>query len=182
MAINRIPVALGTALVLLFAALGGWMLLQPNEAIADPPLVTAAAASLTVDDEGIADTLLSATPMQGASPLMSYAAVAPREFIPAEPEPVTGVTLGGQKFSRGGLGSKALMSFTVRNGNDFAIRDLEVACAFRSHDGSFSTERRRVIHGTVATKERKAFPPTHVGFVDPRATEGKCRMVTASRD
>jgi hypothetical protein len=91
------------------------------------------------------------------------------------------LSLSGQSFQRGGLGSKALMTFTVRNANGYAVKDLEIACAFRSRDGSFATERRRVIAQTVGMKSRKAFKATPMGFVNVRAETAKCGLVTASR-
>jgi hypothetical protein len=72
-------------------------------------------------------------------------------------------------------------SFTVRNANAYPVKDLEIACAFRSKDGSYATERRRLIAETVGKQSRKAFPPTLVGFVNIRAETAKCALVTASR-
>jgi hypothetical protein len=91
------------------------------------------------------------------------------------------LSLSRQSFRRGGLGSRALMTFTVRNANDYPVKDLEIACAFRSRDGRYVTERRRVIAETVSTKSRKAFPMTHMGFVNIKAEKAKCALVTASR-
>lgn len=91
------------------------------------------------------------------------------------------LSLSRQSFRRGGLGSRALMTFTVRNANDYPVKDLEIACAFRSRDGRYVTERRRVIAETVSTKSRKAFPMTLMGFVNIKAEKAKCALVTASR-
>ena len=32
------------------------------------------------------------------------------------------------------------MTFTLRNGNDYAVKDIEIACAFARRDGSHLTE------------------------------------------
>lgn len=91
------------------------------------------------------------------------------------------VRLSRQSFRRGGLGSQALMTFTVRNGNDYDIKDFELLCAFKSRDGRYATERRKLVAETVAMKSRKAFPMTLVGHVNIRASKAKCSLVTASR-
>lgn len=91
------------------------------------------------------------------------------------------VSLLRQSFRRGGMGSRALMTFTVRNANAYDIKDLELLCAFRSRDGRYTTERRKLVAETVAMKSRKAFPMTLVGHVNVRAAKAKCSLVTASR-
>jgi len=91
------------------------------------------------------------------------------------------VRLSRQSFRRGGMGSRALMTFTVRNANAYDIKDLELLCAFKSRDGRYATERRKLVAETVAMKSRKAFPMTLVGHVNVRAERAKCSLVTASR-
>lgn len=111
----------------------------------------------------------------------------PPETVPAEPvdraeaADLDRVRLSRQSFRRGGLGSQALMTFTVRNRNDYDIKDLELLCAFKSRDGRYATERRKLVAETVAMKSRKAFPMTLIGHVNIRASKAKCSLVTASR-
>jgi len=47
------------------------------------------------------------------------------------------------------MGSKALITFTLRNGNDYAVKDVQISCAFNRRDGSHLTDRARVIHDTA---------------------------------
>jgi hypothetical protein len=91
------------------------------------------------------------------------------------------VKLSQQSFQRGGMGSRALMAFTVRNANAYDIKDLELLCAFRSRDGRYTTERRKRVADTVRMKSRKAFPTMLVGHVNVRADKARCSLVTASR-
>jgi len=99
---------------------------------------------------------------------------------PSAIEPLGRLSISRQSFARGGLGSKALVTFTLRNDNGFAIKDPEILCAFRSDDG-YSTERRRKIADTVNRKSRKTYPYTLIGFVNVKASRAKCSLVTASR-
>lgn len=105
------------------------------------------------------------------------AAVAPP---PAAAPPITGLAISSQSWRRGGLGSKALVTFTVRNSNDYAVKDIEIACAFARRDGSHLTERKRMIDETVGMKSRKTFARVHVGFVNVNADKAKCTLVAAS--
>jgi hypothetical protein len=86
-----------------------------------------------------------------------------------------------QSFARGGLGSKALVTFTLRNDNNYPVKDPEILCAFRSRDGHYTTERRRTINDTLNMKSRKTFPYILIGFVNVKASMAKCSVLAASR-
>lgn len=92
-----------------------------------------------------------------------------------------GLRISSQTWRRGGLGSKALVTFTLRNDNDYAVKDVEIACAFNRRDGSHLTERKRVLPDTVNMKSRKTFAQVHVGFVNINASQAKCAAVAARR-
>jgi hypothetical protein len=106
---------------------------------------------------------------------------APPAAAGAEILPVEGLKISSQSWRRGGLGSKALVTFTLRNGNDYAVKDIEITCAFNRRDGSHLTDRTRVIRDTVNIKSRKTFARLHVGFVNVNADKAKCSLVAASR-
>ena len=98
-----------------------------------------------------------------------------------ERAPVDGLKISSQSWRRGGLGSKALVTFTLRNGNDFAVKDVEIACAFTRRDGSHLTDRKRTIPDTVTMKSQRIFARMHVGFVNVHADKAKCSLLAASR-
>ena len=106
---------------------------------------------------------------------------APAEVFTVERAPVDGLKISSQSWRRGGLGSKALVTFTLRNGNDYAIKDVEIACVFTRRDGSHLTDRKRTIHDTVTMKSQRTFARMHVGFVNVHADKAKCSLLTASR-
>jgi len=99
----------------------------------------------------------------------------------SETEPTAGLTIVTQSWRRGGLGSKALVTLTLRNGNDYAVKDIEIACAFARGDGRHMTERRRVIHDSLNGKSRKTYARMLVGFVNINAIKAKCSVVAAGR-
>ncbi len=97
------------------------------------------------------------------------------------PPPIDGLSISSQSWRRGGLGSKALITLTLRNSNDYAVKDVEVSCAFARRDGSHLTDRKRIIPDTVGMKSRKTFSHILVGFVNVNASRAKCAPVAASR-
>ena len=167
-----------------------WILLpgpsdaESQSAATESAVVYAQNASLT--DEAVTPTRTTLTsPAQPAAPEEATApsletAPSPETMV-AEKPPVDGLRISSQSWRRGGLGSKALVTLTLRNTNDYAVKDIEIACAFARRDGSHLTDRKRVINDTVNTKSRKTYAGMLVGFVNVNANKAKCSLVTASR-
>jgi hypothetical protein len=168
-----------------------WLMLpQASDAeghIAPPSDVTRVTQDTSRNDgaAGVQATLPGPAPST-ASPGADPAAVAvppdtaPPETIAAK-SPLDGLRITSQSWRRGGLGSKALVTFTLANANDFAVKDIEIACTFARRDGSHVTDRRRVIADTVNMKSRKRYAGMLVGFVNVNANKARCSVVTASR-
>ena len=136
--------------------------------------------SRTDDIAGTQATLSSPAPTD-ANPAAAPLDIAPPETVEPARSPLDGLKIISQSWRRGGLGSKALVTFTLRNANDYAVKDIEIACIFIRRDGSHLTDRRRVIPDTVNMKSRKRYAGMLVGFVNVNANKAKCSLVTASR-
>jgi hypothetical protein len=162
----------------LIACLGAWMLLSgsaSNTAENQPVRLATAAATGPVPSPAT-DAAQDQSAAQSVNP-----AIMPREAItPAETAPIDGLTISSQSWRRGGLGSKALVTFTLRNSNDYAVKDIEIFCSFARSDGSHLTDRTRMIRDTVNMKSRRTFARMHVGFVNINANQAKCSLVAAS--
>jgi hypothetical protein len=101
--------------------------------------------------------------------------------VPMVAASVDGLKIVSQRWRRAGFGSKALFTFTLRNSNDYAVRDIAISCAFSRGDGSHLTDRSRMIHESVKTGGRKTFSGVHVGFVNVNAERAKCAPIAAVR-
>jgi len=165
-----------------------WALLpRPSDAESPAAPATVVGADSSGSNDAVAVTrtnLASPAPPTEPDPPATTAAApeiaAPETTAPAKPA-VDGLKISSQSWRRGGLGSKALMTFTLSNGNDYAVKDVEIACAFARRDGSHLTDRRRVLPDTVSMKSRKRYSGMLVGFVNVYANKAKCSLVTASR-
>ncbi|WP_244422235.1 hypothetical protein [Bradyrhizobium sp. ORS 285] len=111
----------------------------------------------------------------------SLAPAMPGPPVGLDPAVLSGLRISSQSWRRGGLGSKALVTFTLRNANSFAIKDVEISCAFSRRDGSQVTERRRVVPGEIRPQSRRTFASVHVGFVNVNASSAKCALVAATK-
>ena len=180
----------GAKLVLLavlpIAGFGGWLMLPiPSDAdnksvaVASPPS-TSPQDDVVWLEKAAAPTEQAAAPAEDAVDDEAPAAGTNEPFT-MERNPIEGLKISRQFWRRGGLGSKALVTLTLRNANHYPVKDIEIACAFARADGTHLTDRRRVISDTINMKSRKTYAGVLVGFVNINANKARCSVVTASR-
>ena len=105
---------------------------------------------------------------------------------PVEPQaamaavPLSQVRLVRQSLKRSGLGARVFATVTVRNRHEYAIKDVEILCAFRGRDG-YVTARRRVLPDVIEARSRETFANVLVGHINVVTTRGRCKLVGASR-
>jgi hypothetical protein len=158
--------------IALIAGIGAWVLLSPY---ASKPAESEPAGPVAAT-EPVPSPASDAAPNESAFNPGTAEAITPEQAAP-----VDGLKISSQSWRRGGLGSRALVTFTLRNSNDYAVKDIEIFCAFARRDGSHLTDRTRIIHDTVSMKSRRTFARMHVGFVNVNANKAKCSLVAASR-
>lgn len=157
--------------VLAIVGVMGWaMLWAPTRAGNQPDETAVAAMFVGPQERSHSDSgAVSNATQEGASPAL------------ARPPAVNGLKIFSQSWRRGGLGSRALVTFTLRNDNDYAVKDIEIACAFSRRDGSHLTDRKRVIPDAVVNmKSRKTFAHLLVGYVNINANKAKCAPIAAN--
>jgi len=159
----------------LIAGIGAWALASGyvSEPAESEPVIPAIAA--------LTDPAPSAAATDPALKPVIFNPAISEAITPLQATPLDGLKISSQSWRRGGLGSKALITFTLRNANDYAVKDIEISCAFARRDGSHLTDRSRLIPDTVNMKSRKTFARLHVGFVNVNASGAKCALVTATR-
>jgi hypothetical protein len=153
--------------LIVLTGLAGWTLSRDGDPAASEPVHMATAVI------GPAPSIPPDPAPQQPAPNQ---AIKPEETVSAD-----GLKISSQRWRRGGLGSNALVTFTLRNRNDYAVKDIEISCAFARRDGSHLTDRARTIHDTVNMKGKRRFAHMHIGFVNIHASKVKCTPVAASR-
>src|SRR4051794_32000612 len=165
-AVTIASVSFGRGLLWLLAAIivgcGIWMLLPLSRGNSAEPVTSEMAAVATAPSGDAA----ASPPSEAPIPTMAE---------------LGRIRISSQTWRRSGLGSKALVTLTLRNDNDYAVKDVEIVCAFARRDGSHLTDRTRVLADPVSMKSRKTFARIPVGFVNVNADQAKCSLVAARR-
>jgi len=171
--------------VVTVAAVTAWMVISGASSAKSQSMSPSVGQSVSTPAPAEKTSLGDAAPTPTQDPAVpappTEQAAVPAPSPPAEASPLDGLKISSQYWRRGGLGSNALITFTLRNNNDYAVKDIEIACAFNRRDGSHLTDRTRVIRDTINMKSRKTFARMHVGYVNIIASRAKCSLVTASR-
>lgn len=184
------------ASIVFIVSLTGWLLYsthqEPDTVSFAPPAkgvvkgaVEGDAAHIAANETAANETTVgeASAAQQSASAAASrldaaVAKIGPADALAAIP-PVEGLRLVRPSLRRGGLGSQALLTFAIRNSNDYPVKDIRLACTFSSRDGGYATERRRLIHGVVKANSRKVFRRLLMGFVSIGANRVKCAVLSA---
>jgi hypothetical protein len=171
---NRLRTAVGWLPTVVIVAAAIWLLpyfIERQRAATQPVVVTLAGPTRAT--VGLAKA--AASPGSASfDPLVSEA------IVPEEPAPVDRMKISSQSWRRGGLGSNAFVTMTLRNNNEYAVKNIDISCAFVRPDGSHLTDRARLIQDAMNMKSRKTFVRLHIGFVNVNAAKAKCSLVAAS--
>jgi len=170
--------------IILIIAAAIWLVLpafNTDMADGDPAPVVTPAAVQSSSPPADADTGVRSNPPASAPPVAPTASLEPPPAVGLEAPPAAGLRLSSQSWRRAGLGSNAQVTFTLRNDNAYAVKDIEIGCAFARRDGSHLTDRTRTLPVTLDPKARKRFARLHVGFVNIYADKINCTAVAANR-
>jgi hypothetical protein len=169
---SELRTAIGWLPIVVMIAVVGWFVLSHSrneQAAAEPMHQSANLAQVK-----------STGPTVGLAREASFDPDISEAIVPQQPAPVDRIKISSQSWRRGGLGSNALVTVTLRNDNGYAVKDIDIACAFSRPDGSHLTDRSRLIREAINMKSRKTFVRLHVGFVNVNAAKAKCSLVGAS--
>jgi len=168
---SHLRTAVGWLPIVVILTVAGWLLLSHAwEQTDGQPVHLAAAQAKSV----------AGSSTVGMAQELSFDPRTSEAIVPEQPAPVDRLTISSQSWRRGGLGSNAFVTMTLRNDNGYAVKDIDIACAFSRPDGSHLTDRSRMIHDVINMKSRKTFVRLHVGFVNVNAAKAKCTLLAAS--
>jgi hypothetical protein len=117
---------------------------------------------------------------QDASAKKAAAEEAERARLEAIP-PGFRVSISAQSWKTGGFDSIGLMSFTLKNGNDYQVKDISIVCTFYGNSGTELGERTHTLYEIIRPRDKRTFSSVNIGFIPSQSSRGGCGVVSASR-
>lgn len=116
-------------------------------------------------------------------------AAAKRDMLAREAEakaeltrnPATKMSVAGLSWKVGGFGAVGLMTFTVSNQNDFAVKDFVVTCTFSANSGTELGTAVHTVYETIKPRSKRAFSDVNVGFIHSQSGKANCAIALAAR-
>lgn len=81
----------------------------------------------------------------------------------------------------GGFDNVILATFTVKNENDFAVKDLQIRCEAFGKSGTKIDRNTRTIYDVVKAKGTKRLPEANLGLVNSQAERLACDIIGFKR-
>lgn len=95
--------------------------------------------------------------------------------------PATKIKVANFSWKTGGFGSIGIVSITVSNENEFAVKDIVVTCSFSGNSGTHLSTGTQTIYDTVRAKAKRTFPDVNMGFINSQSAKANCFIGLASR-
>lgn len=95
--------------------------------------------------------------------------------------PAERMTMPNFSWKAGGFGSVGMVTLTIQNGNDFAVKDIGIVCNFSGKSGTELTARANVIWDTIPAKAKKTFKDFNIGLIDSQSARARCQVLSAMR-
>ena len=86
------------------------------------------------------------------------------------------VELVSFEWQKGGFGSVMLADFTVRNKNDFPVKDITITCIHSGNSGTEIDRNTKTIYEIIKPQKKRTFREVSMGFIHSEATRSRCEV------
>lgn len=80
------------------------------------------------------------------------------------------------KARKAGFDNVLEADFTVKNGTDYSVKDLEITCQDFAKSGTKIDSNKRVIYDLVKAHSNKKFPNFSMGFIHSQTAKLSCSI------
>ena len=108
----------------------------------------------------------------------STAARSDNTTLSARPEPKHFVSIKKLSWSTGGFGAIMMANFTIQNGNDFPVKDIQIECLLSANSGTKIDSAKQTIFEIVPANSAKTFHEVNMGFIRDQAKKASCEVVS----
>lgn len=96
-------------------------------------------------------------------------------------DPATKMSVKNFSWKVSGFGAVGVITVTVGNDNDFAIKDPTLTCSFYAPSGTQLSKIETTIFETIKPRSVRTFKDHNVGFIHSQSQRAGCQVGTARR-
>jgi len=80
---------------------------------------------------------------------------------------------------KGGFDTVMFADLTIKNNNDFDIKDITVTCTGAGNSGTTIDTNSKTIYEIIKSHKRRTFRKVSMGFIHSQATRSRCEVTGA---
>ena len=73
-----------------------------------------------------------------------------------------------------------MASFTIHNGNDFPVKDIQIECPLSARSGTKIDSVKQTVYEIIPANSSKTFREVNMGFIRDQAKSATCEVVDVS--
>jgi hypothetical protein len=81
-------------------------------------------------------------------------------------------------WAKGGFDNVMEATFTVANGSQYPVKDIEIICTHFAKSGTKIDSNRRTIFDVIPANGKKTFPKFNMGFIHSQAEKSSCEVAS----
>lgn len=95
------------------------------------------------------------------------------------PPPHHKVLIEKQSWEKGGFGSVAIASLSLKNLNDYPVKDISLRCEYSGESGTVLNTHLETVFRVIPPKKTIRVRDMNIGFINSQAARGGCSVIAA---
>jgi hypothetical protein len=87
------------------------------------------------------------------------------------------VTMTNFNWVKGGFDSVMMLDFTIRNDNDYAVKDFTIKCRHSSPSGTEIDQNSRTVYELIPAHGSRSWQRFNMGFIHSQVFQSSCKVV-----
>ena len=96
-------------------------------------------------------------------------------------DPAEAIKVVKQVWKQPGRNNIGSADITLNNDNAFAVKNIKIKCVFTIKSSGEVSEIQQTVPGPLKAKSEQTFKKVSFGFIDTKAAEGACQVVSAAQ-
>ncbi len=111
-----------------------------------------------------------------STPAYTPPAYTPPAYTPPPERPEAKVSIKKWNWTKGGFDTIMKGTFTIRNDNDYAVKDIRIGCELSANSGTTIDSVDETIYDSIPANNSRTFRAVSMGFVRSQTSRAGCQI------